>query len=149
MSDRPMYSDVEAEDRVLSEQELKYFRDRLLEKRQEILQEAQSTIESDKVKLDTNEMKDEVDIASVQVQQEITFRLLDRSRKLLGEVERALQKIEAGDFGFCEGTGELISKKRLELAPWARYSVEHKEALERQKYKIPKTRTDGTLSTVH
>ncbi len=45
-----------------------------------------------------------------------------------------MDKITSGDFGYCEGTGDPIPKKRLELAPWVRYSVEFLE----QKEKIGK-----------
>jgi DnaK suppressor protein len=78
-------------------------------------------------------MTDEVDLASVTIQQNLQFRLLDRDRKLLNEIENALSKIELGDFGYCEGTGEPIPKRRLELRPWTRHSVKYKEQLERMK----------------
>ena len=87
-------------------------------------------MEAGAIALDTNEMMDEVDLASATIEQNLTFRLLDRERIMLGEIERALAKIKNGDFGYCEGTGEAIPKKRLELAPWTRHSVKHKEKLE-------------------
>jgi DnaK suppressor protein len=78
-------------------------------------------------------MFDEVDQASAMVEQNLMFRLLDRDRKLLGEIEHALAKVDSGDFGYCEGTGEAIPKRRLELRPWCRHSVKYKEKLERMK----------------
>ncbi|RYZ80456.1 MAG: hypothetical protein EOP06_25295, partial [Proteobacteria bacterium] len=44
-----------------------------------------------------------------------------------------LEKIKSGEYGFCEGTGEPIPKRRLEVRPWCRHSVKFKEQLERMK----------------
>ena len=78
-------------------------------------------------------MMDEVDLAAATMEQNLTFRLLDRDRDLLSEVENALNKLKTGDYGYCEGTGEAIPKKRLELTPWTRHSVKYKEHLEKMK----------------
>jgi DnaK suppressor protein len=72
-----------------------------------------------------------VDLATATVDQNLTFRLLDRDRKLLNEIDHAINKIQTGDFGYCEGTGEPIPKRRLELRPWCRHSVKYKEQLEK------------------
>ena len=56
-------------------------------------------------------MSDDVDLASANAEQDLTFRLLDRDRIRLVEVERALEKIKIGEFGYCEGTGKPIPKK--------------------------------------
>ncbi|MBI2603521.1 MAG: TraR/DksA C4-type zinc finger protein [Deltaproteobacteria bacterium] len=118
---------------IFSPTELLWFKSRLLEKKSEIIDQEKVTIGSNRIKLDANEMKDDVDIASVSIEQDLTFRLLDRSRKLLREIDHALKKIHTGDYGYCEGTGEIIPKKRLELTPWVRHSVEHKSILEKHK----------------
>ena len=78
-------------------------------------------------------MFDEVDLAAATIEQNVTFKLLDRDRKLLAEINRALDKIETGEYGYCEGTGEPIPKRRLEARPWCKYSVKYKEKLEKQK----------------
>ena len=134
------------EEDCLTEKEIAYFKERLLQKRREVLAESDYILRSDKMILDRNDMKDEVDLASIAIQQDVTFRLLDRSRKLLAEIQRALKKIDNGDFGICEGTGEPIPKKRLELAPWVRHSVEHKEQLELVKKRQPKKTSGANLS---
>ncbi len=118
---------------VLTPEDLLYFKTMLLEKKHTILEQARTIVESKKICLDSNEMKDEIDLASITIEQNLTFRLLERSRKLLKEIERALSKIESGDYGYCEGTGEMIPKKRLHLAPWVRHGVEFKQVLERRK----------------
>ena len=105
----------------------------LQQEKTKILQKAKKAVEEGDMLLDRNELVDEVDQASAMVEQNLTFRLLDRDRKLLTEIEHALAKIDSGDYGYCEGTGEAIPKRRLELRPWCRHSVKYKEKLERMK----------------
>jgi DnaK suppressor protein len=111
--------------------ELDHFRQLLLAERGKILAKARQTMEEGAIVVDRNEMLDEVDQAAQMVDQNLTFRLLDRDRKLLSEIDHALLKVENGDYGYCEGTGEPIPKRRLELRPWCRHSVKYKEKLER------------------
>ncbi len=76
---------------------------------------------------------DEVDLAAKLSDQAFLMRLADKERKLLNLIDRALHKFDTGEYGYCEGTGEQIGRKRLALRPWTRYSVVHKELLERQR----------------
>ncbi len=121
------------EQQEFTKNELENFRKLLTEEKEKILKKSESTVGSGNIQLDTNEMADEVDLASQTVEQTLTFKLLDRDRKLLGEIEHALNKIDNGDYGYCEGTGELIPKRRLEVRPWCRHSVKFKEQLEKLK----------------
>jgi DnaK suppressor protein len=116
-----------------TQEELEYFRTLLLNERDNILKKADLAVKSGNIEMDRNEMLDEVDLASITTEQNLTLKLLDRDRKLLGAIERALKKIDTGDYGYCEGTGELIPKRRLEVRPWCRHSVKYKEQLERMK----------------
>jgi|LauGreDrversion4_2_1035121.scaffolds.fasta_scaffold00075_40 DnaK suppressor protein len=118
---------------LFSADELEVFRTLLISERSKILAKARHIMEEGNIQIDKNEMMDEVDQASAMVEQNLTFRLLDRDRKLLSEIDHALAKIETGDYGYCEGTGEPIPKRRLELRPWCRHSVKYKEKLERMK----------------
>ena len=113
--------------------ELENFRSLLQIERNKILAKARRAMEDGGIQIDKNEMMDEVDQASAMVEQNLMFRLLDRDRKLLAEIDHALLKIDSGDYGYCEGTGEPIPKRRLELRPWCRHSVKFKEKLERMK----------------
>ena len=126
------YDEIESSD-IFTQEELQNFQNILVAEKEKILAKSKSTVEGGSIKIDTNEMMDEVDLASATIEQNLTFRLLDRERKLLREINRALQKIKSGDYGYCEGTGEPIPKKRLELTPWTRHSVKYKEELERMK----------------
>ncbi len=118
---------------IFSEEELTQFRNMLNEEKRKILHKAKLATASGNIALEKDEMYDEVDLASATVEQNLTLRLLDRDRKLLAEIDHAIDKIDTGDYGFCEGTGEVIPKRRLELRPWTRHSVKYKEQLERMK----------------
>lgn len=75
-------------------------------------------------------LPDEFDQASFEVENGVLLRILEKERKLLVEIERALEKFEEGTYGLCEGTGEPIETKRLLARPWSRYSLQFKEELE-------------------
>jgi DnaK suppressor protein len=122
-----------AESDLFSQEELQEFRSLLLSEKGKILTNTRATMEGGGMRLDTNEMMDEVDLASATIEQNLTFRLLARDRWTLNEIEHALNKIKIGEYGYCEGTGEPIPKRRLELNPWTRHSVKHKEYLEKMK----------------
>jgi len=79
---------------------------------------------------------DEADLASEDAEVSLETRLMDRDAKLLREVERALEKVEDGLYGLCEGTDEPIGYARLKLRPWTRYSVTYKEELEREEKRM-------------
>ena len=82
--------------------------------------------------IDPSEIIEELEQASTGQHQDVALRILDKEVKLLREVERALKKFEKEEYGLCEGTMEPIGYARLKARPWARYSVTHKEELERQ-----------------
>ena len=79
---------------------------------------------------------DEAELASEDAEISLETRLMDRDAKLLREVERALDKVQAGTYGLCEGTDEPIGYARLKLRPWTRYSVTYKEELEREEKRL-------------
>jgi DnaK suppressor protein len=127
----------QAKEAPLTAADIEHFKQMLMEKRGEIL-------------ANVNEMEDETlnksrgdaagdlssmpihmaDIGSDNYEQEFTLGLMDSERKLLKEIDDALQRIEQGIYGMCEGTGRQIQKARLEAQPWARYCVEHARKLE-------------------
>ena len=119
----------------ISSEDLAFFEQLLVKKQAEVIAEANQLIASGNIKADINEMKDDADYANYTLGQNLTFKMLDRLRKLNREINHALKKIPAGDFGYCEGTGELIPRKRLLINPWVKYSVEYKSQLEKAKKK--------------
>jgi len=130
---QPEFKSRIPDEELFSVDEIEHFRNLLLAESNKILAKARKAMEEGNIQIDRNEMLDEVDQASAMIDQNLTFRLLDRDRKLLSEIDHALAKLDAGDYGYCEGTGEPIPKRRLELRPWCRHSVKYKEKLERMK----------------
>jgi len=74
---------------------------------------------------------DLTDRASSETDWGIHLRTRDRQRKLIAKIDSALRRIDAGDYGFCEVTGEPISLARLEARPIATMTVEAQERHER------------------
>lgn len=110
--------------------ELQRFKTLLLEKRAQILQNAQSTLAED-MALDANDLPDEMDLASSEYLQSFTFRLRGREKVFLEKIERALAKIDGAEFGLCEECGEEIAIKRLEARPETNLCIRCKEDQER------------------
>lgn len=118
-----------------SSRELEHFRDLLLAKRREILgdmssMEREALRSSGGTNLSTLPIH-MADMGTDNYEQEFTLGLVETERKLLREINQALAKIQNGSFGICEGTGKPISKARLEVQPWARYSIEYAKQMER------------------
>lgn len=107
-----------------------YFRQKLLHWRAELLKESDSTIRNlqDSPFLEP----DIADRASLETDSALELRTRDRERKLIQKINEALQRIEDGEYGYCEETGEPISISRLEARPIATLSLEAQEAHERR-----------------
>ncbi len=123
--------------RRLTSAQTNHLKKMLLEKRKEIL-------------VNVNEMEDEAlkksrldatgdlssmpihmaDIGTDNYEQEFALGLMDSEIKLLREIDGALERIEQKSYGICEGTGEQISRARLEAKPWAKYCVEYAQMAE-------------------
>jgi DnaK suppressor protein len=110
--------------------ELDRFRVVLEEKRLALVKSAQASLEQD-MQLDTNELPDEVDLASSEYIQSFALRLRGRERNFLDKIEKALKKIQAGEFGMCEECDEPIGRKRLEARPETTLCIRCKEDQER------------------
>ncbi len=110
--------------------EIKCFKGILEEKRSALLKKARETMAED-MTLDTNDLPDEMDLASSEYIQSFTFRLRGREKTFLSKIERALKKIEEGDFGQCEECEEPIATKRLEARPETTFCIRCKEEQER------------------
>ena len=115
----------------LSKQELNSLYSKLVEEKSRVLGNFENRVDNALAEEDV--LADEIDIAQRSTDQAWLFRMADKDRKLLIEIEAALEKMHTGEYGVCEGTDEPIGFKRLELRPWTRYSVGYKEMLEREK----------------
>jgi DnaK suppressor protein len=114
----------------MNQAQLKSFETLLTARRDEILQKAKETLEQD-MSFDSNDLPDEMDQASSEYLQSLTFRLRGREKFFLDKIEKALTKIESGAFGICEECGEQISEKRLEARPETALCIQCKEDQER------------------
>ncbi|MBI5516074.1 MAG: TraR/DksA C4-type zinc finger protein [Deltaproteobacteria bacterium] len=115
---------------ALAQSDLNRYKSVLEQKKKQLLANAQSTLADDMV-LDTNDLPDEMDLASSEYLQAFTFRLRGREAGLLEKIDRALAKIEDGSFGSCEECGEEISLKRLDARPETSLCIRCKEDQER------------------
>jgi len=113
--------------------DLDKFRKILVDQRDELAGKAKRAVSGD-IHLDPDDFPDEMDTASSEVNLSFQGRLRERERGLAAKIEQALQKIEQGVYGECEGCGEEIGLKRLEARPVAELCIDCKaeqEKLER------------------
>jgi RNA polymerase-binding transcription factor DksA len=71
------------------------------------------------------------DIGSDNFEQEFSLGLMAEEKKILLEIDHALNRIESGSYGVCEGLGIVIEQPRLEAIPWTRYSLEYAKKMEK------------------
>jgi DnaK suppressor protein len=121
----------------LTKTQIECFKQMLLEKRREIVGNVNEMFNEalKKSRLDASGDLSSMpihmaDIGTDNFEQEFALGLMDSERKLLEEIDDALQRIEEKKYGICEGTGKPILKARLEAQPWARYCVEYARMLE-------------------
>src|SRR5690606_36606115 len=100
----------------MSKEDLQRFKAQLTEKRDEIVRRAEQTLRQD-MTLDSDDLPDEMDLASSEYLQAFTFRLRGREKNLLDKIQKALDRLDNGTFGICEECDEEISMKRLEARP--------------------------------
>lgn len=119
------------EKEYMSKVQLAFFKDRLQKLREDILKNADVTTENLRENI---LVPDPADRATIEEEHALELRTRDRERKLLKKVEQALGRIESGDYGWCEETGEAIGISRLLARPTANLSLEAQERRElRQK----------------
>ncbi len=106
-----------------------YFRAKLLGWKDDILREAKETLAQ--LQKEPLQEADATDRASSETDWSIELRARDRQRKLINKIDAALRRIDAGEYGYCEVTGEPISLKRLDARPIATMTVEAQERHER------------------
>ncbi len=109
---------------ALSEEEIEAFRALLVERRDEILDEAERTFHG--MGEEAASFPDPTDRGMLEGERNRTLRIRDRERKLLGKIESALERIEEGTFGICEECGEPIGAERLRARPVTTLCIECK-----------------------
>ncbi len=114
----------------MNPQQLEYFRRKLVAWRQDLLDGSRETIEG--LQDGTRAIPDVADRASEETDRALELRTRDRQRKLVSKIDAALRRIEDGEFGYCEMTGEPISLRRLDARPIATMTLEAQERHERR-----------------
>jgi len=125
----PDYSPSEDEE-FMNPVMTEYFRQKLKDWRQELVSGSNETIQS--MQEDNLQKPDLTDRASAETDHALELRTRDRERKLISKINEALERVENGEYGYCEETGEPISIKRLEARPVATLSLEAQERHERK-----------------
>jgi RNA polymerase-binding protein DksA len=117
----------------LTAADIERFRQILLRKRREITGNV-GEIEEEALNIADGDLSNMpihmADAGTDSYEQEFALGLMDTERRLLGQIDDALERIEQKTYGTCEATGVPISKARLEAKPWAKYCVEYARKLE-------------------
>jgi len=114
----------------MNDRQLEYFRRKLINWRNDLLEDSRDTIVG--LQDSTRAIPDVADRASEETDRALELRTRDRQRKLVAKIDAALRRIDDGEYGYCEVTGEPISLKRLDARPIATMSLEAQERHERR-----------------
>jgi DnaK suppressor protein len=112
----------------MNEKQLEFFRTRLQALKDDLLSNAGETTEH--LREDTSIVPDPADRATIEEEHALELRTRDRERKLLKKITQSLSRIEAGDYGYCDETGEPIGLGRLLARPTATLSLEAQQRRE-------------------
>ncbi len=118
------------DEEFMNPRQLDYFRNLLQQWKKSIIEEAEQVL----AQLQDEPMRepDIADRASSETDWSIELRTRDRQRKLISKIDAALRRIDEGEYGYCEVTGEPISLGRLQARPIATMTIEAQERHERQ-----------------
>lgn len=114
----------------MNERQLEYFRRKLQVWKEELLEQSAETLEG--LQDSARNVPDIADRASEETDRALELRTRDRQRKLVSKIDAALRRIDNGEYGYCEMTGEPISLKRLDARPIATMTLEAQEKHERR-----------------
>ena len=123
------YAPTEKE-KYMSEKQKNYFKKRLVEWRNEIVEANSKSLYLNEVDHEISS-PDVVDQATSQTEKTVEMRTLNRQIKLLSKIDKAIKKIKDNTYGYCEETGEPIGLKRLIARPIATLSIEAQEKHEK------------------
>ena len=113
----------------MNQKDLKRFKKMLEESKKELLKSAKKTL-MEESNFDTDDLPDEIDLASSEYTQSMVFRLRDREKFLLKKIDKALRRIETGDYNYCEECENPIGAARLKARPEANLCIDCKEKQE-------------------
>lgn len=118
-----------AKEEYMCAEHQEYFKQKLVAWRQELLDESRETL--DHLREENWHEADIADRASIETEAGIELRTRNRYLKLISKIDAALRRIESGEYGFCDETGDPIGIKRLEARPIATLTIEAQERHER------------------
>ena len=118
-----------ADEDFMNARQQEYFRHKLQAWKDAILREAAGTLSQ--LQVDSLREADLTDRASSETDWSIELRTRDRQRKLIAKIDAAIRRLDEGEYGYCEVTGEPISLGRLEARPIATMTLEAQERHER------------------
>ncbi len=113
------------DEEFMNDLQLEYFRRKLVSWKDSILNDSRETLSH--LQEDSLKEPDIADRASAETDWSVELRTRDRQRKLITKIDAAINRIENGEYGFCEVSGEQISLKRLEARPIATMTIESQE----------------------
>jgi DnaK suppressor protein len=114
----------------MNDRQLEFFRRKLVNWKNDLMSDSKDTIEG--LQDNTRSIPDIADRASEETDRALELRTRDRQRKLVSKIDAALRRIDEGEYGYCEITGEPISLKRLDARPIATMTLEAQESHERR-----------------
>jgi DnaK suppressor protein len=117
---------------------LEYFRRKLQNWKAELIEESRETISH--LQQEVRDVGDEAERATRETENSLELRTRDRYRKLINKIDKALLRIEDGEYGYCEETGEEIGLARLEARPIATLCLDAQERWEIRQKQIGETR---------
>lgn len=117
------------DEEYMNDMQQAYFRNKLTRWREELLKESQETIEH--LKEENWHEPDIADRASLETEAGVELRTRNRYLKLISKIDAGIRRLDAGEYGFCEETGDPIGVKRLEARPIASLTIEAQERHER------------------
>jgi DnaK suppressor protein len=112
----------------MNDMQMAFFRLKLVQLKNEVLSNASETTEH--LREDTVVVPDPADRATIEEEHALELRTRDRERKLLKKIEQSIHRIDSGDYGYCDETGEAIGVGRLLARPTASLSLEAQERRE-------------------
>lgn len=121
-----------ADEEYMCAEQQEYFRRKLVNWRDELVEESRETISN--LKHEVRDVGDEAERATRETENSLELRTRDRYRKLINKIDKALNRLDDGEYGYCDETGEEIGLARLEARPIATLCLDAQERWElRQK----------------
>jgi len=120
------------DEEYMNPMQIEYFRQKLATWRDDLVEESRETISN--LQSEVRDVGDEAERATRETENSLELRTRDRYRKLINKINKTLSRIDDGEYGYCEETGEEIGLQRLEARPIATLCLDAQERWEiRQK----------------